>query len=180
MLCNNKIIVIIIIIINNNKNYNNNTNYNSNNYNNNINNNCQFPYRTINNVTLRSAPFVPGPAMDSALGKKLDDLKKASESLQLISAYDVLVLLCASCSAPKLVFVIRSSPYAGNTLLSDIDCSLRLTLSNITNVNITDIQWRQANPPIKVESIGVWSVISIAPSTFLASSTSATACSDPR
>ena len=64
----------------------------------------QFPHCTINNATLLGAPFVPGPAMDSALGKKLDDLKRASERLQLISAHDALVLLrtvrqssCTSC-----------------------------------------------------------------------------------
>ena len=119
-----------------------------------------------------SAPFVPGPAMDSALGKKLDELKKASDRLQLISAHDALVLLRASCSAPKLMHVILSSPFAGHTLLSDIDNSLRLTLSIITNVSITDEQWRQASLPVKAGGIDVQSVMSIAPLAFLSSSTS--------
>ena len=35
----------------------------------------QFPHCAINNATLLGAPFVPGHAMNSALGKKLDDLK---------------------------------------------------------------------------------------------------------
>ena len=30
----------------------------------------QFPHYTINNATLLGTPFVPGPAMDSALGKE--------------------------------------------------------------------------------------------------------------
>ena len=100
----------------------------------------QFPHCTINKATFLGAPFVPGPAMDSALGKKLDDLKRASDRLQLISAHDTLVLFCASCSTPKLMHVMRSSPCAGHTLQSDIDNRLHLTLSIITNVNITDEQ----------------------------------------
>ena len=60
----------------------------------------------------------------------------------------------------------------GHTLLSDIDNSLRMTLSIITNVNITDEQWRQASLPVKAAGIGVRSVMSIAPSAFLSSSTS--------
>ena len=48
----------------------------------------QFPLCTINNATLLD---VPGPAMDSALGKKLGDLERASERLQLTSAHDELV-----------------------------------------------------------------------------------------
>ena len=110
--------------------------------------------------------------MDSALGKKLDELKRASDRLQLISTHDALVLLRASCSAPKLMHVMRSSPCAGHTFLSDIDNSLRLTQSIITNVNITDEQWRQASFPVKAEGIGVRSVMSIAPSAFLSSSKS--------
>ena len=47
-----------------------------------------------------------------------------------------------------------------------------MTLSLITNVNITDEQWRQASLPVKTGGIGVRSVMSIAPSAFLSSSTS--------
>ena len=67
---------------------------------------------------------------------------------------------------------MRSSPCAGHTLLSDIDNSLRLTLSNITNVNITGEQWRQASLPVEAAGKGVQSVMSITPSAFLSSSTS--------
>ena len=134
--------------------------------------NGQFPHCSINNnATLLGAPFVQGPARKSALRKKLNDLKGASEFSQLISAHDALVLLRASCSAPKLMHVMRSSPCAGHTLLPDIDNSLRLTLSSITNVNITDKQWRQASLPVKAGGIGI-RIMSNAPSAFFSSSTS--------
>ena len=65
-----------------------------------------------------------------------------------------------------------SSPCASYTLLLDIVNSLRLTQSNITNVNITNEQWRLASLPVKAGGIGVGSIMSIAPSAFLSSSTS--------
>ena len=77
----------------------------------------QFCHCTINNATLLGAPFVPSPAMDSALERKLDDPKRASERLQLISAHDALVLLRASCSAPIFMHVMHSSLCADHTLL---------------------------------------------------------------
>ena len=132
----------------------------------------QFSHCAISYATLLGAPFVPGPAMDSALGKTLDELKRASDRLQHISAHDALVLLSALCSAPKFMHVMRSSPCAGHTLLSDIDNSLRMTLSVITKVNITDEHWKQASLSVKAGGIGVRSVMSIAPSAFLSSSTS--------
>ena len=71
----------------------------------------QFPYCTINNAVLLGAPFVSGPIMDSALGKKLDDLKRASERLQLISAYDTLIFLRAS-------FVQHTKAYACHAFIT--------------------------------------------------------------
>ena len=56
--------------------------------------------------------------MESALGKKLDKLKRTSELLQLISALDALVLLRASCSVPRLMHVMHSSPRAGHTIIT--------------------------------------------------------------
>ena len=43
----------------------------------------QFSHCIISNATLLGAPFVPSSAMDSALEKKLDELKRASDRLQL-------------------------------------------------------------------------------------------------
>ena len=75
--------------------------------------------------------------MDSALGKKLDDRKRASDRLQLISAHDALVLLGASCSTLKLMHIMHLSPYAGDLLLSDIYDSLRqIMLTSKTNEEV--------------------------------------------
>ena len=84
--------------------------------------------------------------MDSAFGKKLDDLKRAfcTFAAHFSSRY----ARTPSCSALKL-HVTLSLLCAGHTLLSDIDNSLHLTLNNITNVNIRDEQWRQASFLVK-------------------------------
>ena len=88
----------------------------------------QLPRCTINNATLIGALFVPGPVMDSALGKKLDDLKEhlnVCSSFQLTMRSYTFVLRAAH--QIKLTHVMRSSSCAGHTLLSDIDNSLRFT-----------------------------------------------------
>ena len=64
------------------------------------------------------------------------------------------------------------SPCTGHKLLSDVDYSHLLTLNNITNVNVTDEQWNQTSLYVEAGSIGVRSVMSIAPSAFMSSSTS--------
>ena len=56
-------------------------------------------YCTIHKVKLLSAHLIQGPALDSAHDKKLDDLKRVSERLQLISADYALVHLRASSRA---------------------------------------------------------------------------------
>ena len=129
----------------------------------------QFLNVSIDNATLLGAPLSTGHAMDSALDKKLLELQRASERLQLISSHDALVLLKASCGASKLMHVIRSSPCQGHRSLSAIDTTLRTALSNIVNINIADNQWIQASLPVKAGGLGIRSVSSIASSAFLAS-----------
>ena len=134
----------------------------------------QFLHCTINNATLLGEPFIYQVLQwTQPLGRiKLRDLKRAFVRLHLISAHDALVLLRASYSASRFIYTSHEFiKCAGHTLLSDIDNSLRLTLSNIINVNIRNEQWRQASLPVKAGGIGVRSVMSIALSVFLSSST---------
>lgn len=68
---------------------------------------------------------------------------------------------------------MRLSSYASYALLSGIDNSLRVTLSNnIKNVNIKDKQWRQGSFPIKTGSTDVASATLITLSMFSLSSAS--------
>jgi hypothetical protein len=57
-------------------------------------------------------------------------------------------------------------------LLQEIDSVLRQNLCDITNVNISDDQWKQASLPVNSGGLGVRSISAIAPSAFLASESS--------
>jgi len=132
----------------------------------------QFISLSSDTASLLGAPLSSGIAMDNSLEKKLNDLRRASKRLQLISSHDALVLLRASCSAPKLMHVLRSAPCHDHASLNTIDNVLRTCLINITNVDITDGQWLQASLPVKTGGLGIRSVTAIAPSAFLFSVTS--------
>ena len=129
----------------------------------------QFVQLDINNSSLLGAPLSAGVSMDSTLTKRLRELQTASERLRLLSAHDALVLLKASCGAPKLMHMLRCSPCTGHTALPDIDAALRACLVTITNVDINDDQWKQASLPVKAGGLGIRSVTAIASSAFLAS-----------
>jgi hypothetical protein len=131
----------------------------------------KFSPINVNDCTLLGAPLCTGSAMDSSLMKKAKELRKSSDRLQLISAHDALVLLRASCGAPMLMHILRSSPCAGHQSLAEIDSVLRSCLSEITNVSINDQQWTQANLPIKAGGLGIRSVVALALPAFLSSCT---------
>jgi hypothetical protein len=123
----------------------------------------------ISDATLLGAALSTGTALSTLLKKRHCELLKAADRLRLLSAHDALVLLKASCGAPKLMHILRSSSCFGHSLLEDIDCSLRSSLTAITNVQLSDDQWRQASLPVKAGGLGIRSVSTIASSTFLAS-----------
>jgi hypothetical protein len=131
-----------------------------------------FVHIDIDKATLLGAPLTPGVSMDYALNKKLNEMNRAADRLRLITSHDALVLLKASCSAPKIMHLLRSSPCSGHSLLNDIDFVLRKCLSNITNVDINNDQWEQASLPVRNGGLGVRSVSAIASSAFLASTSS--------
>lgn len=70
---------------------------------------------------------------------------------------------------PKLLYMLRTSPCAGNPLLIKFDETLRDGLSAIMNVQLTDDQWIQASLPVQNGGLGLRSACMLAPSAFLAS-----------
>ena len=70
---------------------------------------------------------------------------------------------------PKLLYILRTSSCAGNSLLSKFDNILRRGLSKILNIDVTDSQWTQASLPVQMGELGVRSACTLAPSAFLAS-----------
>ena len=129
----------------------------------------QFIHVKSDAATLLGAPLLAGNALDKALEKKYDEFKRASERLRLITSHDALVLLKSSCSSPRLMHILRSSPYDNHMTLACISDLLRDGLIHIANVSINDLQWSQASLPIKVDGLGLRSPMKLVLSTFLAS-----------
>jgi len=119
--------------------------------------------------SLLGAPLTTGIAMDRNLAARVEDLRRASERLSLVSRHDALTLLRYSLSAPKLMHTMRASPCFTNPFLKNFDAQLRNCLSMITNISMSDVQWKQASLPIKRGGLGIRLVSQVAPSAFLAS-----------
>ena len=118
---------------------------------------------------LLGAPLLTGKTLDSALAARCADLSRASDRLRSLSAHDALLILTHSVSAPKLNYILRCSPCFGHRGLDEFDHILRVTLSQIANVEIDDLAWTQANLPVGEGGLGIRSVALLAPSAFLAS-----------
>ena len=118
---------------------------------------------------LLGAPLLLGKALDTALAARCADLSRASDRLRSLSAHDALLILTHSVSAPKLNYILRCSPCSGHRGLDEFDHILRVSLSQIANVEIDDLAWTQANLPVGEGGLGVRSVALLTPSAFLAS-----------
>ena len=121
---------------------------------------------------LLGAPLSTGAAMDTALKDRCNDLARIVERLKLLTAHDALVLLRCSFSAPRVLHTLRSSPCAHHPALDIFDQLLRTGITAITNLNLSDGQWKQANLPVRDGGLGIRRAASLAPSAFLASAAS--------
>ena len=111
------------------------------------------------------ALVMKGRAVESALESKLWDLEKAIS--RLLPAHDALVLLRNSLAMPKLLFTLRTSPRAGNPLLTTFDETLRDGLySAIMNVQLTDDKWIYASMPAWNGGLRLRSAYMLAPPAF--------------
>jgi len=104
--------------------------------------------------------------MNAALANRCTELNTAVGRLSLLSAYDALILLKASFSAPKMMHTMRCSPCANHPALAEYDNLVRKGIYAITNLDLSDLQWLQASLPVKEDGLGVRRVTSLAPSAF--------------
>ena len=101
--------------------------------------------------------MLKGKAQEKAIQDKIEDLTRAVERLAHPQAHDALVILKNSLAMPKLLYLLRTSECAGNTLLRRFDDALRTGVINILNVDLNDDQWLQASLPVgdEVGELGV-------------------------
>ena len=98
-------------------------------------------------------------------------MAKAIQRLSYLHVHDALALLRLSVSVPKLLHILRSSPCANNDFLQKFHI-FRDGLSKVLNVDLYHNKWIQATLPVNKGGIGLRSVVSLAPSAFLASAAS--------
>ncbi len=130
-----------------------------------------FSVTALEDCELLGAPLFSGPRMDSILSKKVQDLERACVRLSKLQAHDALVILRNAISAPKLTFLLRTSPCFGNHALDEFDSCQRRALCALANCELTDSAWLQATVPVGRGGLGLVGVAALAPSAFLASAT---------
>src|SRR5664279_5645729 len=131
-----------------------------------------FTHRVPADSTLLGAPLLVGGALDSAWDKCCASLSLAIERLVSLPAHDALILLRASFSSPKVSHLLRCAPCSNHPSLIVFDDLLKLGLSRITNLELSDSQWLQASLPVRDGGLGIRRVSSLATSAYMASAAS--------
>jgi hypothetical protein len=123
-------------------------------------------------ATLLGSPIGSSAAcVDAAIQAKIDDLKVMGRRLELLHTHDALCLLRHVFSMPKVLYLLRTAPCFSSPLLSTFDGLQRTLLETICNVHLNDEAWLQASFPVASGGLGIRSVVTLAPSAFLASVT---------
>jgi len=112
---------------------------------------------------------LPGVALDTAWDDRCEDLARSVDRLSAIGSQDALILLRSSFSAPKVLHLLRCCPSADHPSFSKFDGLLRYSVQQITNSNLSEIQWIQASLPVHDGGQGIRSVPSLALSAIVAS-----------
>ena len=120
----------------------------------------RFQTSSQKDLDILGASAFEGKAVDRILIAKITDLERSVERFSLLQAHDALCLLKKSPAIPKLQYIIRTSPNAGNPHLSTFGKVLRCGLSKMLYVNLNDTQWTQAMLPVYMSGLGVRSTFS--------------------
>ena len=106
-------------------------------------------------ASLLGAPPFSGTALDDALKRRHDDFVRLSANIRSIYAHDALLIMKFSLSTPKILHLLRCSPYQGHPLLTEMDELFRSNICHIVNVNLTEMQWTRASLSCKNGGLGV-------------------------
>jgi hypothetical protein len=126
----------------------------------------------FDDAELLGSPLARGSRQNAILEAKCIELERAMSRLNLIDSHYAFSIISNCISAPKLLYTLRTSCCVGNDLLARFDSSVKVGLETVLNVCLSDAQWLQASLPVHEGGLGVRSVVSLAPSAFLASAAS--------
>lgn len=120
-------------------------------------------------LRLLGSPLLP-EGVANALEEKTETLRLLTSRLAELHAHQALYLLKNCLSAPKVMYILRSSPAWSRTdKLRELDDLIRRSLASITNTDVTDTAWRQATLPVSRGGLGIRRTEEISLPAFLAS-----------
>ena len=131
-----------------------------------------LPETSAAQVILLGSPLSAGQHLDTILEGKHQELHRLTKRLELMPSHDSLYLLRNVLSAPRLMYLLRTAPCTGSAELQKFDTVLRESLSITLNIDLDDDRWIQASLPVRWGGLGIRSVVSLAPSAYLASAAS--------
>jgi len=134
-----------------------------------------LPETSASTVILLGAPLSAGQHLDEVLEGKREELRRLARRLELMPSHDSLYLLRNVLAAPRLMYLLRTAPCTDSPVLPLFDSTIRESLSATLNVDLSDDRWTQASLPVRWGGLGVRSVVSLAPSAYLASAASTAA-----
>jgi hypothetical protein len=133
-----------------------------------------LPESNSSSVILLGAPLFAGQHLDQVMEEKRMELMRLSRRLELMPSHDSLYLLRNVFAAPRLMYLLRTTPCTDSPVLPLFDATIRESLSATLNVELSDERWMQASLPVRWGGLGVRGVVLLAPSAFLASAASTT------
>jgi len=131
-----------------------------------------LPETNADQVIFLGSPLSAGQHLDIMLESKHQELQRLSKRLELMPSHDSLYLLRNVLTAPRLMYLLRTAPCTGSPELLKFDDVLRESLSTTLNIDLNVERWNQASLPVKWGGLGIRSVVSLAPSAYLASAAS--------
>ena len=97
------------------------------------------------------------------------ELLRMMSRMRFLNRHEGLFLLRSSMGVSKLLYLLRSSPCFQSEAVGAFDESLRVSLSEVTNCQMTPGVWSRAVLPQRWGGLGVRSVSGLAVSAYLAS-----------
>ena len=131
-----------------------------------------LPETSASEVIFLGAPLLAGPHLDSVLERKRLELQRLSKRLELMPSHDCLYLLRNVLTAPRMMYLLRTAPCTDSPELPLYDGALRESLVTTLNIDLDDDRWNQALLPVRWGGLGIRSVVSLAPSAYMASAAS--------
>ena len=120
-------------------------------------------------MTLLGAPITEG-AVEPILREKLKDLVRMGERLETLDAHDALFLLRNAFAIPKLMYLLRTTPFFKfQELLQLYDDQLKNSLQSILNITLQENAWAQCILPVAKGGLGVRMASDLSLPAFLAS-----------